>query len=167
MHYHLRRRILLVPTGKPSKSPALIPYFPTNSHPHSNPSPKKKKKKNQDCLAIVASLWEQIYFCRDGNCGSSQKRLTHSQWRCQFSGPRHCGRDNLIGEARRCVPARPHSKHCVTAARPTAGSSPTAAHPTFNSPTPPHLLAPTYFSWFSFRGAFVGLLAKASLRLHI
>lgn len=36
----------------------------------------------------------------------STKPLTHSQWRCQFSGPRHCGLDNLIGEARRCVPGR-------------------------------------------------------------
>lgn len=34
------------------------------------------------------------------------KLLTHSQWRCQFSRPRHCGLDNLIGEARRCVPGR-------------------------------------------------------------
>lgn len=34
------------------------------------------------------------------------KLLTHSQWRCQFSRPRHCGLGNLIGEARRCVPGR-------------------------------------------------------------
>lgn len=56
MHYHLLRRIPLVPTGKPSKSPALIPYFLTLTHPLSTPSLKKEKKSRIRRIALLLLL---------------------------------------------------------------------------------------------------------------
>lgn len=53
MHYHLLRRIPSVPAGKPSKSLALIPYFPTTT---SNTTTQKKKKKKSRIRRIALLL---------------------------------------------------------------------------------------------------------------
>lgn len=147
MHYRLRRRTS-PPPPLPSRWPQVNLANPSLSdsilhHHHPPPLPPPQKKKIW-CIGRIAPLLlppfgEQIYLCRDGNGGGAQRRLTASQWRCHFWGRRHCGRDNLIGEARRCVPARPHSQHCVSAARPGAGCSPAAALP---RPPPPHTHSP-------------------------
>lgn len=92
IYYHLQTRIPSVPVGKPSKSPALIPIF----------LPKKSSIR-RIALLLLLPLGANL-FLQKWKLLVSTKPLTHSQWRCQFSGPRHCGLDNLIGEARRCVP---------------------------------------------------------------
>lgn len=86
-------RIPSVPVSKPSKSPALIPIF------------LPKTSIRRIALLLLLPLGANLFLQR-WKLSVPTKLLTHSQWRCQFSRPRHCGLDNLIGEARRCVPGR-------------------------------------------------------------
>lgn len=86
-------RIPLAPVSKPSKSTGLIPIF----HP--------KTSIRRIALLLLLPLGANLFLQR-WKLSVPTKLLTHSQWRCQFSRPRHCGLDNLIGEARRCVPGR-------------------------------------------------------------
>lgn len=93
IYYHFQTRIPLVPESKPSKSPALIPIF------------LPKTSIRRIALLLLLPLGANLFLQR-WKLSVPTKLLTHSQWRCQFSRPRHCGLDNLIGEARRCVPGR-------------------------------------------------------------
>lgn len=93
IYYHLQKRIPSVPVSKPSKSPALIPIF------------LPKTSIRRIALLLLLPLGANLFLQR-WKLSVPTKLLTHSQWRCQFSRPRHCGLDNLIGEARRCVPGR-------------------------------------------------------------
>lgn len=92
-YYHFQTRIPWVPVSKPSKSPALIPIF------------LPKTSIRRIALLLLLPLGANLFLPR-WKLSVPTKLLTHSQWRCQFSRPRHCGLDNLIGEARRCVPGR-------------------------------------------------------------
>lgn len=109
IYYHSQSRIPPVPVSKPSKSPALIPIF------------LPKTSIRRIALLLLLPLGANLFLQR-WKLSVPTKLLTHSQWRCQFSRPRHCGLDNLIGEARRCVPGRAF-KCCITPC-PSAGSSP-------------------------------------------
>ena len=93
IYYHFQTRIPPVPLSKPSKSPALIPIF------------LPKTSIRRIALLLLLPLGANLFLQR-WKLSVPTKLLTHSQWRCQFSRPRHCGLDNLIGEARRCVPGR-------------------------------------------------------------
>lgn len=93
IYYHFQTRIPSLPVSKPSKSPALIPIF------------LPKTSIRRIALLLLLPLGANLFLQR-WKLSVPTKLLTHSQWRCQFSRPRHCGLDNLIGEARRCVPGR-------------------------------------------------------------
>lgn len=93
IYYHFQTRIPSVPVSKHSKSPALIPIF------------LLKTSIRRIALLLLLPLGANLFLQR-WKLSVPTKLLTHSQWRCQFSRPRHCGMDNLIGEARRCVPGR-------------------------------------------------------------
>lgn len=93
IYYQFQTRIPSVPVSKPSKSPALIPIF------------LSKTSIRRIALLLLLPLGANLFLQR-WKLSVPTKLLTHSQWRCQFSRPRHCGVDNLIGEARRCVPGR-------------------------------------------------------------
>ena len=93
IYYHFQTRIPSVPVSKPSKSPARIPIF------------LPKTSIRRIALLLLLPLGANLFLQR-WKLSVPTKLLTHSQWRCQFSRPRHCGLDNLIGEARRCVPGR-------------------------------------------------------------
>lgn len=93
IYYHSQTRIPSAPVSKPSKSPALIPIF------------LPKTSIRRIALLLLLPLGANLFLQR-WKLSVPTKLLTHSQWRCQFSRPRHCGLDNLIGEARRCVPGR-------------------------------------------------------------
>ena len=93
IYYHFQTRIPSAPVSKPSKSLALIPIF------------LPKTSIRRIALLLLLPLGANLFLQR-WKLSVPTKLLTHSQWRCQFSRPRHCGLDNLIGEARRCVPGR-------------------------------------------------------------
>lgn len=88
-----KREFPSVPVSKPSKSPALIPIF------------LPKTSIRRIALLLLLPLGANLFLQR-WKLSAPTKLLTHSQWRCQFSRPRYCGVDNLIGEAQRCVPGR-------------------------------------------------------------
>lgn len=93
IYSHFQTKIPSVPVSKPSKSPALIPIF--------LPKTSIRRIAALLLLPLGANLFLQRW-----KSSVPTKLPTLSQWRCQFSRPRHCGLDNLIGEARRCVPGR-------------------------------------------------------------
>lgn len=93
IYYHFQRTIPSVAVSKPSKSPALIPIF------------LPKTSIRRIALLLLLLLGANLFLQR-WKLSVPTKLLTHFQWRCQFLRPRHCGLDNLIGEARRCVPGR-------------------------------------------------------------
>lgn len=93
IYYHFPTRIPSAPVSKPSKSPALVPIF------------LPKTSIRRIALLLLLPLGANLFLQR-WKLSVPAKLLTHSQWRCQFSRPRHCGLDNLIGEARQCVPGR-------------------------------------------------------------